>query len=176
MTVGEKIQQLRKASGISQEQLAAQLNVSRQSVSKWERNDAVPDIQKIVMLSELFSISTDELLKDSPSGGEQGESREPPQPTVAQVVKMNLANKQITMGFRTVITGLIMLVLEFLFLPVLGMIQKAHVHGNGYYTEFIEYAAYPPMPAVFTITAGIIITGICFVLIGHSAKRRHTGT
>ena len=65
MTLGEKIQQLRKAAGISQEQLAEQLDVSRQSISKWELNDAVPEISKIIILSELFSVSTDELLKDS---------------------------------------------------------------------------------------------------------------
>ena len=46
MTLGEKIQQLRKAAGISQEQLAEQLDVSRQSISKWELNDAVPEISK----------------------------------------------------------------------------------------------------------------------------------
>ena len=54
MTVGERIQQLRKAAGLSQEQLAEQLDVSRQSVSKWELNDAAPEISKIIALSELF--------------------------------------------------------------------------------------------------------------------------
>ena len=48
MTVGERIQQLRKAAGLSQEQLAEQLDVSRQSVSKWELNDAAPEISKII--------------------------------------------------------------------------------------------------------------------------------
>ena len=53
MTVGERIQQLRKAAGLSQEQLAEQLDVSRQSVSKWELNDAAPEISKIIGTQEL---------------------------------------------------------------------------------------------------------------------------
>ena len=65
MTLGEKIQKLRKDAGISQEQLAEQLGVSRQSISKWELNDVIPEIGKIIVLSELFNISTDELLKNS---------------------------------------------------------------------------------------------------------------
>lgn len=67
MTLGEKIQQLRKSRGMSQEQLAEKINVSRQSISKWELNDAIPDLNKIVMLSELFSISIDELIKENSS-------------------------------------------------------------------------------------------------------------
>lgn len=75
MTLGQKIQQLRKASGISQEQLAEQLHVSRQSVSKWELDDAVPELSKIILLSDLFAITIDELLRDSPRNA--GPSPEP---------------------------------------------------------------------------------------------------
>lgn len=64
MTIGEKIIQLRMSKGISQEQLAEHLNVSRQSVSKWEMGQAAPQIDKIVQLSELFNVSCDELLKE----------------------------------------------------------------------------------------------------------------
>ena len=64
MTIGQKIVQLRTAKGISQEQLAETLGVSRQSVSKWEMDQALPQIDKVLQLSTLFSISTDELLHD----------------------------------------------------------------------------------------------------------------
>ena len=64
MTVGEKITALRTYARLSQEQLAEKLCVSRQSVSKWEMDQAVPQIDKILQLSELFSVTTDELLKD----------------------------------------------------------------------------------------------------------------
>lgn len=64
MTIGEKITQLRIAADISQEQLAERMSVSRQSVSKWEMDQALPQIDKVLQLCELFDISTDELLHD----------------------------------------------------------------------------------------------------------------
>ncbi len=64
MNIGKKISQLRGASGISQEELAEKLEVSRQSVSKWEMNQALPGIDKVLMLCELFGVSADELLRD----------------------------------------------------------------------------------------------------------------
>lgn len=67
MTIGEKIAQLREASGISQEQLAEKINVSRQSVSKWEMDQALPQIDKVLQLCELFGVSTDELLHEKMS-------------------------------------------------------------------------------------------------------------
>lgn len=64
MILADKIMKLRKESGMSQEELAERLNVSRQAVSKWECSETIPDLQKIIQLSELFSVSTDYLLKD----------------------------------------------------------------------------------------------------------------
>lgn len=64
MTIGEKIYKLRNALEISQEQLAEKLNVSRQSVSKWEAGQALPQIDKIVLLCELFNVSADKLLTE----------------------------------------------------------------------------------------------------------------
>ena len=62
MSLGERIQQLRKTGGLSQEQLADKLNVSRQAISKWETDQSSPEIENILALSRVFSISTDELL------------------------------------------------------------------------------------------------------------------
>lgn len=64
MILSEKIIQLRKQMGWSQEDLADQLGISRQSVSKWEVGAAIPDLDKILKMGELFSVSTDYLLKD----------------------------------------------------------------------------------------------------------------
>lgn len=65
MILADKIMSLRKQNGWSQEELAEQLNVSRQSVSKWESGTSIPDIEKIIKMSQLFYVSTDYLLKDS---------------------------------------------------------------------------------------------------------------
>ena len=64
MIIADKIVSLRKKAGWSQEDLAEKLGVTRQSVSKWEGAQSVPDMDKVVMMSRLFGISTDFLLKD----------------------------------------------------------------------------------------------------------------
>lgn len=63
--LAEKLTELRKTSGLSQEQLAEQLGVSRQSVSKWESGQALPEIEKLVAISEVFNVTTDYLLKEN---------------------------------------------------------------------------------------------------------------
>lgn len=65
MTLAEKIINLRKQKGWSQEELAEKLDVTRQSVSKWESAQSLPDIAKILQMSELFGVTTDYLLKDN---------------------------------------------------------------------------------------------------------------
>ena len=72
MKLGDKIVALRKARGMSQEQLAQHLEVSRQSVSKWELNETTPDLNRVVAMSELFGVTTDYLLKEE--SREYGES------------------------------------------------------------------------------------------------------
>lgn len=64
MIFADKLIQLRKKAGWSQEELAEQMNVTRQSVSKWEQAQAVPDLEKMIRLSELFGVSMDYLVKD----------------------------------------------------------------------------------------------------------------
>lgn len=76
MTIGEKITQLRIAFGLSQEQLAEKVSVSRQSISKWEINQAFPQIDKVLLLCELFNISTDELLRDQITIAKAGKSNQ----------------------------------------------------------------------------------------------------
>ena len=62
MNLGENIYQLRTEKGMSQEDLAAALDVSRQSVSKWENSSATPDLEKLIKISEVFGITLDELV------------------------------------------------------------------------------------------------------------------
>ena len=64
MILADKLIELRKKNSMTQEELAERMNVSRQSVSKWEGAQSVPDLEKILKLSKLFGVSTDYLLKD----------------------------------------------------------------------------------------------------------------
>ena len=63
MTFAEKLLQLRKREGYSQEELANKLDVSRQAISRWENNAAMPDISLLVPLANIFHVSTDTLLE-----------------------------------------------------------------------------------------------------------------
>lgn len=63
MNMADRIQYLRKAKGFSQEELANKVGVSRQAVSKWESEQSTPDIEKIIIMSELFEVTTDYILK-----------------------------------------------------------------------------------------------------------------
>ena len=63
MTLGQRLYEMRKAKGLSQEKTAEILGVTRQTISKWETDQTTPDFDKIIPLCELYNISTDELLK-----------------------------------------------------------------------------------------------------------------
>ena len=63
MNLADRLQSLRKAKGISQEELAEHVGVSRQAVSKWESGQSTPDLEKIITMSDFFEVTTDYLLK-----------------------------------------------------------------------------------------------------------------
>ena len=63
MNMSDRIQYLRKSKGLSQEELADKVGVSRQAVSKWESEQSTPDIEKIIIMSEIFEVTTDYILK-----------------------------------------------------------------------------------------------------------------
>ncbi|MCI9042052.1 helix-turn-helix domain-containing protein, partial [Dubosiella newyorkensis] len=88
MNLGEKIIELRKKEGYSQEELASLLDVSRQSVSKWELNASTPDLDKIVRLSEIFHVSIDSLLQEDRIEPEEHVARLMPQTEVEALVNL----------------------------------------------------------------------------------------
>lgn len=81
MTLAEKILSLRTGKGMSQDDLAEKMEVSRQSVSKWETGQSTPDLDKIIRLADLFGVSVDELVRE----GERPRSPEPPRPQAVYV-------------------------------------------------------------------------------------------
>ena len=90
MILADKITDLRKKNGWSQEELASQLGVSRQAVSKWESASSIPDLDKIIKMSNIFEVSTDYLLKDSIE-----EERENKEILEGDIVEVRAASGQI---------------------------------------------------------------------------------
>lgn len=70
MNFSEKLKQIRKNEGLSQEQLAEKIGVSRQAITKWETGKGLPDIENMVIIAEIFKTTLDELLRDSAAGQE----------------------------------------------------------------------------------------------------------
>lgn len=95
MILAEKIVDMRKKSGWSQEELAEQLGVSRQAVSKWESASSIPDLERIIAMSRLFGVSTDYLLKDEMEGETPVPMEEPTNPL--RQVSMEEANAYLTL-------------------------------------------------------------------------------
>lgn len=92
MTFSEKLLLIRKQKGLSQEQLAEMLDVSRQSVSKWETQQTLPEPNKLVLISNIFDVSIDQLLKDDLSINEENETTSETEilETAPTVVKLDI--------------------------------------------------------------------------------------
>ena len=113
MTLGERIIKLRNSKGISQDTLANALGVSRQSVSKWETDASVPELDKLIKLSEYFEISLDELIQRK--GGAEVSESSPEHTSEASCAEKVLADKK--KKWFQIITLLLCLVL---FIIVIG--------------------------------------------------------
>ena len=106
MTLGERIYQERTARRLSQTELAEMLEVSRQSVSKWETNTSVPDLDKLVRMCELFEVSMDSLVR-----GTEPQELEGSPPAAAAAQKETSPNIRIILGLMLVFFGLLVFTL-----------------------------------------------------------------
>lgn len=121
MNLAEKIQSLRKEKNLSQEELGEKLEVSRQSVSKWESGLAMPEIEKLIILSEIFGVTTDYLLKGNgacqavSSSGDNSKKKELSQ---REINGLAFAIKYITILSMVAFVGLLMQLLLTVIKPL----------------------------------------------------------
>ncbi|MBU2869125.1 helix-turn-helix transcriptional regulator [Colwellia sp. E2M01] len=133
MILAEKIVRLRKQFGWSQEDLAEKMNISRQSVSKWESTNSIPDLNRIIMLAEVFDVSTDFLLKDE---NEEFDSRDENKEPVTVKISLEQAVKYIEnkMEVSALITKGVMLcvcsVIPLLFFLAMVETNRFDLTGN----------------------------------------------
>lgn len=104
MDISEKLTSLRKARNLTQEELAEKLDVSRQSVSKWETGQCVPDADKLTMLSDIFNVSVDFLLKPSELDllTIKAETLENQQKKLESAVRRKEKQKRLVLGCATI--------------------------------------------------------------------------
>ncbi|WP_010094758.1 helix-turn-helix domain-containing protein [Ornithinibacillus scapharcae] len=101
MTFGEKLLKLRKENGLSQEALAEKLNTSRQAISKWENDQGYPETEKLLMIGNIFGVSMDYILKDTPEPSTDNETGYYVSKEMAEgyLVTTHKSSKYIALGF-----------------------------------------------------------------------------
>lgn len=159
MIFADKLILLRKKAGWSQEELADQMNVTRQSVSKWEGAQSVPDLEKMLRLSELFGVSTDYLLKDEIEEAEHIDSSDNT-PTLRRVsmeeanaflsVKLRTAKTIAYAAFLCIVSPIALLILSAISESTAGVLNENIANGIGMIVLIILVA----IAAVMFISSG----------------------
>lgn len=126
MEFNNKLYDLRKQKGFSQEELANRLNVSRQTVSKWEVGDSTPDLEKLVAISDLFEISLDELVLDKAAvSSEETSSKSEVLSELKEKLLTDENKKRVKKGFK--IAGIVFGVLVLA--DVISMVVYFSING-----------------------------------------------
>lgn len=82
-------------------------------------------------------------------------------------MKREDGERKFIVGFKTVILGICLYIMELLSLPVFGVLQKIQVSGNGFFTDFWKYAGNQPYPTIFVLTGVIVVLGVVLMVLGH---------
>lgn len=161
MTFGEKLQKLRRESGLSQEKLAEQLHVSRQAISKWELGTAAPDTDNIVRLSKFFQVPLEYLMLENCTDpnqaiGVRGKAQTPPETPQAQEKSESWWAKVKPVWF--ILAGVL---LEFLSLFFCDDVQARDLQVYGQcYSDVSEYMLHLPLCLLTLLGVAAIILGV----------------
>lgn len=172
MEIGNKINQLRKLSGMTQEQLAEKVNVSRQTVSKWESGGSTPDVDSIVKISRMFHVSLDDLLLE----GEKDVTNKNEQISLEDLMKINLHNRRMSL---LLISGLIFIMVSILNFVYVMALQSVTLSTQYMLYRYFVTGQYESAPIDFVkllipcIGAGIVgcVLFLCYILTGRKNKR-----
>ncbi len=165
MQIGEKIKQLRKLSGMTQEQLAGKLNISRQALSKWENGAGMPDIECVIKISMLFHISLDELLLEEKTDMEEQKR----QITLEDLTRINLHNRRMNLLLTSGILFLAVGVMMAVFVWALRCTESSTGYILYRYIATGQYAVAPVnylklwVPSVMVAFVGIALCVYYFI-------------
>ena len=167
MILADKIIELRKKNDWSQEELAEKLDVSRQAVSKWESAQSVPDMNRVLLLSEVFGVSTDYLLKD-----DMGEAAAPgtplPEDAGKTLRKVTMAEAQDFLRYRKKSAGRISLGVLLCILSPVALILLCSAQETGRLAMSEEMAAGLGLLPLFLLIGGAVAL---FVTSGLAGKK-----
>lgn len=162
MSFGEKLTKLRKERGLSQEDLASKLNVSRQAVSKWESNSAYPETEKIVAICKLFNTSFDELIGIKESTTKEKENKFLNKVNYYSDFFINGIKMFYSMTFKQKIKCLVeMAFYAFIILVFFGLIGMVLSEGFYFLFQFLPYNIVSSLNDIFI---GLLL--LVFLIIG----------
>lgn len=166
--IGKRIQLLRKGKNLSQEELAESLNISRQSISKWESGNTLPDIDKLIQLSEYFNVSLDYLVK-----GEENRVTNNFKDifysisifflVLANIITIFLFNQNQTN--TDIIIGLVLLTLG-IFIYISTKVHYTDKNENKYIKFVIPLTTFIPLNLVISILTPGFFTPYPFSIVG----------
>ena len=164
MTLGEKLQKLRKARGWTQEELAEKVGVSRQSLSKWESDSTLPDTANVIILADLFGVSIDYLLREAVPADASTPADAPAAPAVVQLIQPQKKTPP-----AALLTGYILLALGltvFLGLVLLSNIFPVHVaRGDGYVSGVNGFLLAYGLRDVYHLSLFAVLTGVVVIAV-----------
>lgn len=174
MEIGNKLNQLRKLAGMTQEQFAEKLNVSRQTISKWEKGDTLPDLESIVMVCKIFHVSLDDLLTGGTMEEKTNEAKNNEQITLGDMIKMNLHNRK-----------MMLLLFGGLLFIMVGILNFVYVKALENTTESTQYMLYryivtgryenAPIDYMGLLLPSIIVGGIGLALLVYYILKTRKG-
>lgn len=170
MKVGKKIYELRKLSGMTQEQLAEKLNISRQTLSKWENETSIPDVESVVRLSLLFHTSLEELLLEEEGRAEESKT----QITLEDMMRINARNRKMNL---LLCCGLLFLAIGIIIAAFEKMMETT-MNGVGYTLyRYIAAGQYVPLHVDYNgmlvpaALAGIVGAALCLCYFVKSREK-----
>lgn len=175
MTIGERIAALRRAAGLSQEQLAELLEVSRQAVSKWETGQTQPEADRIPRICAVFSVSADELLGIIPHTPVQ-ETVQEERKDVEVLLRAGLYRRVFTVGSCIAAGGLVVLAIAYggVWAVYHRALEIAFEYGMGFRSDMMYYARTMPMAAVFVLGGIMVMCGIVLAAYGLYKGGKHS--
>lgn len=171
MTFGEKLQKLRKAKGWTQEDLAAQISISRQALSKWEQGAVIPDTENVLQISKIFGVSTDYLLNDD----YESDADIPAVHTSAETLTKSYKSKtQAIIGACISCVGLV----AFVVLYIVGMyspVTYPSPHGTDHIVSgFGVFVSANRLEWVVGLCVLAVIAGVAVVLSSFIRQKKNT--
>ncbi len=172
MKIGNKLNQLRKLSGMTQEQLAEKIKVSRQTISKWESDNTSPDLESIVKISKIFHVSLDDLLKEAKTSMT---NRNNEQITLEDLMKINLHNRKMMLLLIGGLLSVMVSILNFAYVMALQSTTLSTQYMLYRYIATGQYANAPVdymrlmIPSMITGAIGLVL------FISYIVKSRKKG-